>query len=87
MMIGRGCFRFLRDVKHDAAEPLVKGPTAPMCDLDETTLERKADMAFAAYQAMRGAAASEPALLDNPYFIALQDTAYARFLLAFGALS
>lgn len=58
-----------------------------MCDLDQTTLERKADMAFAAYQAMRHAAASNPALLDNPYFIALQDTAYSRFRLAFEALS
>jgi len=42
--------------------------------------------AWQAYRALQIAAAGDPALLDNKYFLALQDTAYARFLLNFEAL-
>lgn len=46
----------------------------------------EADEAFEAYAAMRRAACAEPYLVDNKYFRALQDTAYARFLMHFEAL-
>lgn len=42
--------------------------------------------AYQAFAALRRAAQSEPALLSNEYFKALQDTAYARFLVNFEAL-
>lgn len=42
--------------------------------------------AYQAYAATRRVTAAEPALLENEYFIALQDTAYARFLLLLEAL-
>jgi hypothetical protein len=42
--------------------------------------------AWQAYRALQIAAAGNPSLLENSYFIALQDTAYARFLLNFEAL-
>ena len=42
--------------------------------------------AYQAFAALRRAACSEPALAENKYFTALQDTAYARFLLTFEAL-
>lgn len=46
----------------------------------------EAEDAFRAFSALRRAAQSEPALLDNKYFRAFQDTAYARFLLNFEAM-
>lgn len=42
-----------------------------------------ADLAYEAHRALQMTACSHPALLENPYFKALQDTAYARFLAAF----
>lgn len=42
--------------------------------------------AWQAYRALQLAACSDPALLDNKYFLALQDTAYARFLMNFEAM-
>jgi hypothetical protein len=42
--------------------------------------------AWQAYAALQRAACESPALLDNAYFTALQDTAYARFLMTFEAL-
>lgn len=44
------------------------------------------DEAYEAFAALRKAACSDPALLENKYFKALQDTAYARFLARFEAL-
>lgn len=46
----------------------------------------EADEAFAAYAAVRDAVRRDPGLLDNKYFCALQDTAYARFLMNFEAV-
>jgi hypothetical protein len=43
----------------------------------------RADLAYEAYQALQLAARTRPTLLDNEYYRALQDTAYARFLAAF----
>lgn len=42
--------------------------------------------AWQAYRATQLAAREQPGLVENPYFTALQDTAYARFLLAFEAM-
>jgi len=42
--------------------------------------------AFDAYAAMRRLACQEPALIDNPYFQAAQDSAYARFLALWDAV-
>jgi hypothetical protein len=42
--------------------------------------------AWQAYRALQLAAAGNTALLDNKYFRALQDTAYARFLMTFEAM-
>lgn len=42
--------------------------------------------AWQAYTALQRAACDRPDLLENAYFIALQDTAYARFLMTFEAL-
>lgn len=44
------------------------------------------EQAYQAFNAMRRLAQSEPGLIENRYFCALQDTAYARFLLNFEAL-
>lgn len=56
-----------------------KSPIRPVCSRD-------VDDAYKAYAALRRAAQSEPHLTSNEYFTALQDTAYARFLLIFEAL-
>ena len=45
------------------------------------------DEAWKAYRALQMAAQSDPSLIENKYFTALQDTAYARFLLNFEALT
>ena len=42
--------------------------------------------AYEAYAALQRLAASEPALLENEYFRAAQDGAYARFMVAYNAL-
>lgn len=44
------------------------------------------DDAYSAFAATRKAACADPALLDNEYFKAIQDTAYARFLILFEAM-
>lgn len=49
------------------------------------TIEQTA-RAYEAYAAMQRLAASEPSLLDNEYFLAAQDGAYARFMVAYNAL-
>ncbi|MCW1431380.1 hypothetical protein [Novosphingobium sp. JCM 18896] len=48
--------------------------------------EDEVDASFQAFAALRRAAQAEPSLVENKYFKALQDTAYARFLLNFEAL-
>lgn len=58
-------------------------PEIPTVGFDE----RKVQEAYSAYTALRMAAADQPGLLLNPYFLALQDTAYARFHILFEALS
>lgn len=45
----------------------------------------RSDLAYEAYSEMRKLGCEHPWLLDNPYFQALQDTAYARFLATFEA--
>lgn len=42
--------------------------------------------AYQAFASLRRLAQAEPHLTENWYFTALQDTAYARFLLTFEAL-
>lgn len=42
--------------------------------------------AYQAFSAMRRMAMSEPSLVSNKYFTALQDTAFARFLMTYEAL-
>jgi hypothetical protein len=42
--------------------------------------------AWQAYRATQLAACQNPALIENKYFLAIQDTAYARFLLNFEAM-
>lgn len=44
------------------------------------------DAAYEAYAALQRASADSPGLLDNKYWLALQDTAFARFYLNFKAL-
>lgn len=44
---------------------------------------QEVEEAYQAYRAMCMAAQENPGLTDNKYFTALQDTAYARFLLNF----
>jgi hypothetical protein len=41
---------------------------------------------YLAFAALRVAAQSDPALIENKYFTALQDTAYARFMMNFEAM-
>ena len=48
--------------------------------------EDEVNEAFEAFAAMRRLAQTEPGLIENKYFRALQDTAYARFLMNFEAL-
>lgn len=43
----------------------------------------RADLAYEAYQALQLAVRERPNLIQNEYFTALQDTAYARFLATF----
>ena len=55
---------------------------APTYLIDSAEVQR----AFDAFSPLRKAACAEPHLATNPYFTALQDTAYARFLAVFEAL-
>lgn len=47
---------------------------------------REANEAWEAYRALQLAACDNTALLENKYFRALQDTAYARFLMNYEAV-
>lgn len=60
----------------------MKHAAFPIYGIDETEVNE----AFEAFAALRRLAQSEPGLTQNKYFCALQDTAYARFLLNFEAL-
>jgi hypothetical protein len=60
----------------DGAQPI------PVYQIDAAEVEA----AYGAFAALRKAVRRDPALLENAYFEALQDTAYARFLLLFEAL-
>jgi len=42
--------------------------------------------AYQAFAALRKCAQADPGLTENWYFMALQDTAYARFFLTFEAM-
>lgn len=53
----------------------------PVILFDET----EAEEAWEAYKALQLAARDNPGLVQNKYFRALQDTAYARFLMNFEA--
>lgn len=46
----------------------------------------EAEEAYHAFAALRRAVQDQPSLTLNKYFLALQDTAYARFLMAFEAI-
>lgn len=46
----------------------------------------QAEAAFAAYNAVCLAARDTPSLTGNPYYEALRDTAFARFMAVFEAL-
>lgn len=45
--------------------------------------EEQVNQAWKAYRATQLACMSDPSLLTNPYHMAIQDTAYARFLALF----
>ena len=50
-----------------------------------TTIQQATE-AFEAYAALRRTACELPGLLQNEYFLALQDAAYARFMVVYYAL-
>lgn len=54
----------------------------PIYGIDEAEVNE----AFEAFAALRRLAQAEPHLIQNKYFCAVQDTAYARFLMNFEAL-
>lgn len=56
--------------------------TVPVYRIDAQQVED----AWQAYRALQLAAQTNPALLANDYFLALQDTAFARFMMNFEAL-
>ena len=49
--------------------------------------ETEVNEAYEAFAALRRVACAEPHLIDNPFFSACQDAAYARFLARFEARS
>lgn len=57
-------------------------PPVPLYQIDAQEVED----AYQAFAALRRLACAEPHLIENKYFRALQDTAYARFLLNFEVL-
>lgn len=57
-------------------------PSIPIYAIDADEV----DESYQAFAALRRAAQSEPSLTENKYFVALQDTAFARFLMNFEAL-
>ena len=64
--------------------PIPRGDqdSIPTFSMDEAEVQD----AYRAYTALRMAAADQPSLTLNPYFLALQDTAYAQFHMLFEAL-
>lgn len=62
--------------------PGIRPGQVPAYVIDAAEVEE----AYQAFAALRRATQSEPQLVENKYFTALQDTAYARFLLNFEAL-
>jgi hypothetical protein len=57
-----------------------------MCDLAKPSPDSKAQDAYAAYAALQMAQRADPGLVDNSYFQALLDSAYARFLILYERL-
>lgn len=57
-----------------------------MPDLPKPAPDSKAQDAFAAYAALQMAQCADPALAENPFFQALLDSAYARFLILYEKL-
>lgn len=57
-------------------------PAEKVRHIDETEVSE----AYEAFASLRRLAQAEPGLTQNRYFLALQDTAYARFHLLFEAL-
>lgn len=57
-------------------------PAVPIYAIDADEV----DESYRAFAALRHAAQADPSLIENKYFAALQDTAFARFLLNFEAL-
>lgn len=62
--------------------PISGAQPIPVFKIDAEEVED----AYQAFAALRKAAQADPALITNKYFTALQDTAFARFLLHFEAL-
>ena len=54
----------------------------PVYQIDAAQVED----AYQAFAALRKAAQVDPVLTENAYFTALQDTAFARFMLTFEAM-
>lgn len=63
----------------------MKGDTIPPRNLTED--QWKAEMAFQVWCVLRRAAATEPYLLDNPYYEALCQEAHDDFQTAFARIS
>lgn len=59
------------NARHDSAQPVTS---------------QQVEDAWQAYAATQRVARDHPALCENEYFTAIQDTAYARFLMAFEAM-
>ena len=57
-------------------------PPVPVYKIKNADVEN----AWQAFHALQIAGRDNPTLLTNPYFTALQDTGYARFLAVFEAL-
>ena len=62
-------------------EPAERKATTP----NTRVTAHQVEDAYAAYQATQHSICDTPSLADNQYFIALQDTAYARFCALFHA--
>jgi len=60
----------------------MSNPTIPTYRIDSAEVEE----AYQAYRATQLACQINPGLTENKYFKAIQDTAYARFLLTFEAM-
>lgn len=63
-----------------------RNPSAVQDGFKTKITSQEVDDAYQAFAALRRQACAEPFLIENEYFTALQETAYARFLLAFEAM-